>query len=141
MTTAVVLADVDGHGRLDELVPGPLTADEAGRLSRAMLADVCAVVQRGGADLLVNTLPEAESATRDLLDGALPDPGAAHYEQCVGDNRAARVGNALAHLMTEEDESTVAAVAPTAPLLRRNHLGTLMFIVATMALLRDKLGG
>lgn len=125
MTTAVVLADAEGTDRLDGLVPDPLAADEARRLSRAMLADVCAAVQRGGADLLVNTTPGSESAARDLLDDALPDPGAARYEPQVGGDRAARAGNALTHLLTEEGESTVAVVEPTAPLLRREHLGTL----------------
>lgn len=133
MTTVVVLADSpDSVGRLDGLVPDPLPADKAKRLSRAMLVDICAIVQHGEADLLVNHPtddPDAgdrsttETALRDLLDTQLPRPEAVRYEPQVGSDRAARVGNALTHLLGVEGAETVAVAEPTAPFLRRDHVG------------------
>lgn len=156
MTTVVVLADAPGDtAPLDALVPDPLTAGEASALSRAMLADVCATLQHGEADLLVNYPPAdsesprdpddsegagddateggdehqtgetapAEASLRELLSDAVSDPGAVRYEPQVGTDRAARVGNALTHLLTEEGEESVAVVEPTAPFLRREHVG------------------
>jgi len=135
MTTVVVLADMPASvGRLESFVPEPLSAEEASALSRAMLADVCEVVQVGQADLLVNysagddassgPSDTAETALREFLEGELPEPDAVRYEPQVGGGRAARVGNALTHLLGEEGESSVAVVAPTAPFLRREHIGT-----------------
>jgi hypothetical protein len=156
MTTVVVLADAPGDtAPLDALVPDPLTAGEASALSRAMLADVCATLQHGEADLLVNYPPadsesprdpddsesagddtvgggdehqtgntgSAEASLRELLSDAVPEPGAVRYEPQVGTGRDARVGNALTHLLTEEGEESVAVVEPTAPFLRREHVG------------------
>ena len=150
MTTVVVLADApEDTAPLDSLVPDPLTAGEAGALSRAMLADVCATLQHGEADLLVNYptgesagdtggvddsdaeddgaglegTASAEASLQDLLSEAVPEPEAVRYEPQVGTGRAARVGNALTHLLTEEGEESVAVVEPTAPFLRREHVG------------------
>lgn len=133
MTTVVVLADaVPSTGRLESFVPEPLSADEASALYRAMLADICEVVQRGQADLLVNypaesrsgTSDTAETTLRELFELELPEPDAVRYEPQVGSTRAARVGNALTHLLEEEREGSAAVVAPTAPFLRREHIGT-----------------
>jgi 2-phospho-L-lactate guanylyltransferase (CobY/MobA/RfbA family) len=133
MTTVVVLAAAPGDtDPLGLFVPDTLSAAEARALSQAMLADVCAVVQEGAADLLVNypapddtaSTDTAESSLREFLDGELSDPGEVRYEPQVGTGRAARVGNALTHLLTEEGEESVAVVEPTALFLRREHVGT-----------------
>ena len=162
MTTVVVLADPPGEtAPLDALVPEPLTVGEASALSRAMFADVCATLQHGEADLLVNYPPagdsgesagdtgdgsvrdseerrtgntgsvaaetasteSAEASLREVLSDAVPEPGSVRYEPQVGTGKAARVGNALTHLLTEEGEASVAVVEPTAPFLRREHVG------------------
>lgn len=144
MTTIVVLADPDAPGaHLDTLVPDPLSADEAAALSIAMLADVCETVQRGEADLLVNyaTDPatetegtdkesagndgvDPETALREHLGPELPRPDAVRYEPQVGSTRAARVGNAVTHLLESEHEQMVAVVDPRAAFLRREHVGS-----------------
>jgi hypothetical protein len=66
----------------------------------------------------------AETALRDLLDGELSEASDVRYEPQVGGSTAARVGNALTHLLTEEGEESVAVVEPTALFLRREHVGT-----------------
>lgn len=128
MTTVVVLADApDDTAPLAGFVPDPLSAPEARALSRAMLADICEAIQDGEADVLVNypdgdeTDPEAE--LQGFLDGELADAGGVRYEPQVGTSRAARVGNALTHLLTEEGEESVAVVDPTALFVRREHVG------------------
>lgn len=138
MTTVVVPVDppLAGHA-LTRLVPGILSPDEAATLYRSMAADVCETVQRGSADLLVNyrEAPDAEgdvaAVTRDFLAGELPDPEAARYEPQVGETLAGRLGNALTHLLESEGEGTVGFVDPTACLLRREHLGSLMMKLRT----------
>lgn len=138
MTTVVVPVDPPfaGHA-LTPLVPAVLSPDEAVTLYRSMVADVCGTVQHGSADLLVN-YREAEDAetdvaatTRDFLAGELPDPDAARYEPQVGETLAGRLGNALTHLLESEGEGTVGFVDPTACLLRREHLGSLMMKLRT----------
>ena len=128
MTTVVVLADAPGDtAPLAEFVPDALAAPEARALSRAMLADICEAIQDGEGDVLVNypdgdgTDPEAE--LQGFLDGELTDAGDVRYEPQVGTGRAARVGNALTHLLTEEGEESVAVVDPTALFVRREHVG------------------
>jgi 2-phospho-L-lactate guanylyltransferase (CobY/MobA/RfbA family) len=128
MTTVVVLADPPGDtAPLDAFVPETLSGAEARALSRAMLADVCEAIQDGAADLLVNyPAPDgaesAETELRAFLDGELSEEP--RYEPQVGTGRAARVGNALTHLLTEESEESVGIVEPTAFCLRREHVGT-----------------
>jgi hypothetical protein len=131
MTTVVVLATPPIEGECLEELQGPLAPAEATALYRAMLADVCETVLRGGADLLVNypdadEVPgdvEPEAALRELLDDELPAAGDVRYEVQVGETHAGRVGNAVTHLLENENEATVAAVEPTAPFLRREHVG------------------
>jgi len=131
MTTAVVLAEPPVEGTTLAGLVGPLSETDAVALYRAMLADICETLQRGEADVLVNYPPteqapvdDPESRVRAVLDAELPEPDAVRYEQQVGESRAGRVGNALTHLLESEQEETVAAVAPTAPFLRREHVGT-----------------
>jgi 2-phospho-L-lactate guanylyltransferase (CobY/MobA/RfbA family) len=129
MTTVVVLADAPGDtAPLSAFVPDTLSAPEARALSRAMLADICETIQDGEADLLVN-YPErdegdTETALRAFLDGELSEAAEVRYEAQVGTGRAARVGNALTHLLTEEHEASVAVVEPTAVFVRREHVGS-----------------
>jgi glycosyltransferase A (GT-A) superfamily protein (DUF2064 family) len=137
MTTLVVPADPpDSVGPLSDLVPDPLSPTEAGRLYRALLVDVCRLVQHAEADLLVNyasagtgedsdaSTPDESGALRSLLEEALPEPESVRYEPQVGSTKSARVGNAITHLLETEAGETVGIIEPTAPLLRREHLGT-----------------
>jgi glycosyltransferase A (GT-A) superfamily protein (DUF2064 family) len=129
MTTITVLAEPPAAGSLPELVPDPLSGEEAADLYGAMLADVCETVQRGDGDLLVNygespAADDPEAALREHLAEELPEPEAARYEPQVGETKAGRVGNALTHLLETEGEESVAVAEPTAPFLRREHVGT-----------------
>lgn len=133
MTTVAVLADppVAGAERPSRLAGGPLSTEDATALYRAMLTDVCGAIQRGAADLLVNyrqdeAVPDGvdpEESLRDVLGDRLPNPASARYEVQVGETYAGRVGNTLTHLLENEGEQTVAVVEPTAPFLRRKHVG------------------
>lgn len=133
MTTIVVLADPPVEGCHPRLLPDSFPAEKQRDLYRAVLADVCGVVQHGGADLLVNypdpeTVPEGvdpEGSLRDLLDSALPEPDEARYEVQVGESYAGRVGNAVTHLLDSEGELTAGVAEPTALFLRREHVGSM----------------
>lgn len=130
MTTVVVLADppaVDPLSRLQGTL-GPRTQS----LYEAMLTDVCVAVQEGDGDLLVNHPPaervpdgiDPEAAISGLLEPELPRPDDARFEVQVGETYAGRVGNAVTHLFDAEGEQSVAVLEPTAPLFRRDHLGS-----------------
>ncbi len=139
MTTVVVLAELPDEAVLPDLQPEPLSPGEAAALYRASLADVCATIQHGEADLLVN-YPDPERTGEDgdpeatlqaTLDDELSSPGDVRYEVQVGESYAGRVGNALTHLLESENELTVGVVEPTVPLLRREHVGTIAMKLRT----------
>lgn len=133
MTTIAVLADPPVEGCVPTLLPDSFAPEKQVALYRAVLADVCDTIQRGGADLLVNyrqpaAVPdgvEPESALRSLLEEELADPGTVRYEVQVGESYAGRVGNTLTHLLETEEKRTVAVAEPTALFLRREHIGTM----------------
>lgn len=137
MTTMVVLAERPAETVLSDLPP--LSADDARTLYCASLADICETVINGGADLLVNypdpegfdegVDPEAE--LRSVLETELSESDAVRYEVQVGETKAGRVGNTLTHLLETEDEATVAVVDPYAPLIAREHIGTLAMKLRT----------
>jgi len=132
MTTVVVLAEALETGRPLPTLREQLDSDRVDALYEAMLCDVCTAIQHGDADLLVNypdpeTLPEGsdpEAELRDLVGPAVEDPDAVRYEVQVGASRAAKIGNAVTHLLESESEETAAAVEPTAPFLRREQIGS-----------------
>ncbi|MXR51886.1 hypothetical protein GRX03_09745 [Halovenus sp. WSH3] len=131
MTTVVVLADPPVPACVPSLLPDSHSAEREVALYRAMLADVCATIQHGEAELLVNypdpeTVPDGvdpETAIRDLLDAELTDPDAVRYEVQAGSDEASKIGNALTHLLESEERPTVAFARPTALFLRREHIG------------------
>lgn len=132
MATVAVLADPPAEGVvLSEIIDGtPLTAAEAAELYTAMLTDVCRAVQASGADLLVNYRDSeqiagdvaSEQALRDVLGGALEEPG--RYERQVGETFAGRAGNTVTHLLETEQRQSVVVVEPTAPFLGRQQIGS-----------------
>ncbi|WP_336327331.1 hypothetical protein [Halovenus sp. HT40] len=132
MTTVVVLADPPVPECVPDLLPDGFDADQNAALYRAMLADVCATIQHGEGEILINyrdpeTVPDGvdpENSVRDLLDEELADPGAVRYEVQVGSDDAGKIGNALTHLLDTEELPTVAFARPTALFLRREHIGT-----------------
>ena len=122
MTTIVVATDAPADA-LDGLCP-PLETDEAHALYEAMFVDACETVQHGEADLLVNHPDGTREHLQTLLNEELPRADEVRFEPQVGSSQAAVVGNALTHLLDREDERMVAAMEPTAPFLRREHIGT-----------------
>ena len=116
MTTVVVVAELPGNGTvLPALQPEPLSSEKATALYRAMLADICETVLHGEADLLVNypapeRVPDGvdpESELREYLNAELPTSDGIRYEVQVG------------------------VVEPMAPLLRREHVGTVAMKLRT----------
>ncbi|PSQ49547.1 hypothetical protein BRD19_03720 [Halobacteriales archaeon SW_7_65_23] len=132
MTTVVVLAEPPVAGETLPELHDALSAAGANSLYAAMLADVCETLQHGEAEVVVNYPPvdevpdgvDPEEALRDVLDPAVPSPEDLRYEVQVGTGTAARVGNAVTHLLETEGSETAGVVAPTAPFLRREHVGS-----------------
>ncbi len=131
MTTIVVLAEPPTAECVPSLLPDSFPGEKHVQLYRAMLADVCAAIQHGEGNLLVNyrqpeAVPEGvdpEKLLADLLDSELTAPDEVRYEVQVGESYAGRVGNTLTHLLETEGKETVAVVEPTAIFLRREHIG------------------
>lgn len=63
---------------------------------------------------------DPEAAVRTIASEALMDVTDARFERQVGSSVAARIGNTVTHLLTEEDADSVAVVRPIAPLVRRS---------------------
>jgi hypothetical protein len=132
MTTIVVLADPPVPECVPDLLPDDFGAEQNVALYRGMIADVCATIQHGEGEVLINyrdpeTVPDGvdpEASVRELLDEELTDPGAVRYEVQVGSGDAAKIGNALTHLLDAEERPTAAFARPTALFLRREHIGT-----------------
>ena len=133
MTVVCVLANPPREGLVASGLAEstPLSTAEAAELYGRLFRDAVLAVDRSGADLLVNypeadaipeshrtdTSPEAE--LRTLVADALGGTEDARFEPQVGSTFDARVGNAVTHLLREENADSVAVVTPTAPLLSR----------------------
>ena len=138
MTVIVVLAAPPRPGLvLPELAASsPLSEAEAADLYAATLKDTFRAVERSGGELLVNyrdeeSIPDefadtgdqrAEAEVRALAADALADPDEARYEVQVGSTVSARAGNAVTHLLDEEEVASVAVVPGTAPLFTRTEI-------------------
>lgn len=134
MPTVVVLADPPTPGAVltDLADSSPLSERDVADLYSAMLADVCAAVQDGAGELLVNYRPgdqidadvEPERSIANALAGEVPRPGDVRYEVQVGETPAGRAGNTATHLLEDEGVTSVVLLEPTVPFLQREHLGT-----------------
>ena len=136
MTVVVLLADPPRPGlRFPELAAtSPLTEAEAAELAAAMDRDVMRAVERSGADLLVNYLPEdllpeahrtdaaPEAELRALAADALEDVSDVRFEPQVGSTTSARVGNTVTHLLEEEEARSVAVLPGTTPFVTRTGI-------------------
>lgn len=141
MPTVAVLADPPEPGVVlpDLAETTPLSAGDAAALYESMLADVCAAVQDGAGDLLVNYRPanqvDAAVDSRERIEAALateiPRPDDVRYEVQVGETFAGRAGNTATHLLETEGVNSVAIVEPTAAFLRREHFGTVTMELRT----------
>ncbi|MFD1525876.1 hypothetical protein, partial [Halolamina salina] len=137
MTVVVLLADPPRPGlRFPDLAAtSPLSESEAAELAAAMDKDTMRAVERSGADLLVNYLPEdllpeahrteatPEAELRALAADALEDVSDVRFEPQVGSTTSARVGNTVTHLLeTEEEVGSVAVLLGNTPFVTRTGI-------------------
>lgn len=139
MTTVVVPADPPREGLVLQSIveTTPLDAEEATRLYTATLQDTCRAVAQSGGDLLVNYRPpdllpattgadDPASEIRTVLEEAVDvDVEDVRFEPQVGSTVSARLGNAITHLLEEEDTGTAAVLYPDAPLVARTTVDSL----------------
>ncbi|MFB6136704.1 MAG: DUF2064 domain-containing protein [Halobacteriaceae archaeon] len=125
MTVVVVVLEPLSADPLPRLVEtAPLDGAEARVLYRSMVKDTLHAVATSQGDLLVNypsperTEGDPEEAARELA-AEVESVTDARFEVQVGSSFAARVGNAVTHLLDREGANTAAAVPGTAPLLER----------------------
>lgn len=136
MTLLVAMVEPPREGVLPGLAETPLTDGELVACYRAMAADLLRAGADSGGDLLVNYPPDddlpalygdersSEDAVRELAAEALStaELDDVRFEVQVGSDRAARVGNAVTHLLERGGESSVAVAEPVAPFLDRASL-------------------
>lgn len=94
-----------------------LDATERAALYRATLTDQLVAADGSGGDLLVNYPENAETAVREVVDEADVE---ARFEVQVGSDRAARVGNAVTHLLDTEEANSVIVTDGRAPFIVRS---------------------
>ena len=128
MTVVVLVADVPHPGVLPDLVATtPIDGTAAVALYRAALADTVRAVADSGGDLLVNypapddaPVDDPERRLRALVAEALEDRDAdPRFEVRAGSSFTAHVGNAVTHLLRDEDVTSAAALRPDVPLVDR----------------------
>jgi 2-phospho-L-lactate guanylyltransferase (CobY/MobA/RfbA family) len=123
MTVVVVILDPPETALSALTETAPLSGTEAADLYRAMVQDACRAVADSGGELLVNYPPEGGEATaREIVAAADRDPEAVRFEVQAGSSYEAQVGNAVTHLLEDEDATSVAVLDPTAPLVSRSLL-------------------
>lgn len=136
MTVAVALVDPPRKGLVfsDLVSSTALAPADAAELYEAVLADFFAMTAESNVDVLVNYptpemlpgdstgSPEAEIRTvaANALGGS--DLTDLRFEVQVGSTRSARIGNAITHLLRDEEETSAAFVDHRAPLLERSLL-------------------
>ncbi|MFB6124358.1 MAG: DUF2064 domain-containing protein [Halanaeroarchaeum sp.] len=135
MTVAVALVDPPREGlTLPSLVERTaLSPADAAALGEATLEDFFRTMAETNVDLLVNypaaeDLPEGhregdpEAEIREVAAGVLDDEALekVRFEVQVGSSRAARLGNAITHLLEEEGETSAGLIDHRVPLLERS---------------------
>lgn len=128
MTTVLVLAEPPGEHALPGL-SGVLDGTGRRTLSRAFLQDVIQAADAAAGEMLIavrhgdsvgHDRESAEEAVRDAIEPADGvDARAVRIERQVGSTASARLGNAVTHLLAEENADSVVAVWPGAPMLGR----------------------
>lgn len=133
MTVAVALVDPprEGVACADIVEATAMSPADGVALYEAMLADFFTVTAEANVDLLVNyptedMLPEdggnPEAEIREVAAQALDaeDLTEIRYEVQVGSTPSARIGNAITHLLRDEDESSAVFIDHRAPFLDRS---------------------
>ena len=133
MTVAVALVDPprEGHALQTVVEQTPLTQAGGVTLYEAMLADFFEVITETNADVLVNyptadqfsdTDVDPEREIRDVAARVLDEATLREirFEVQVGSSPSAHIGNAITHLLRDEDESSALYVDHRVPLLDRS---------------------
>lgn len=128
MTTVLVLADPPNEGSLPGL-SGVIDTEGRRTLARAFLQDAIQAADAAAGDMLVavrhgdavdHDSESAKDAVRKAVEPADGvDAEAVRIERQVGSTPSARLGNAVTHLLEEENADSVVAVWSGAPLLGR----------------------
>ena len=134
MTTVVLIPDppVEGQACAELVEQTPLSPADGLALYRAMLGDVLEVLEQSTVDVLVNyptneALPagsevDPEIELREIAAKAMGADRfeAVRFEPQVGSDFSAKAGNAITHLLREEDVQSAAALRPCVPRLVRS---------------------
>ena len=137
MTIVVVIADppVDGAGVCEEIVAETeLTPADGVELYAAVLKDVFTALAESTVDVLINyppreDLPEGAELQRSPeailrgLAGSVVDPDRLEdfrFEVQVGSDFSATAGNAITHLLREEERASASVLRPCVPRLVRS---------------------
>jgi hypothetical protein len=132
MTVVVALLDPPPEALPALPATAPLDGEAAAALYRAMAADQLTAAASSGGEVLLNypdpgRMPDSDPETwaRDLAAGAEGvDPEALRFEVQAGSDFSARAGNALTHLLREEEAASAAVVDGRAPFLARTDVDT-----------------
>ncbi|GAB7093049.1 DUF2064 domain-containing protein [Halolamina litorea] len=136
MTVVALLAHPPRPGvRFPELpATSPLNEGEVAELAAAMDKDAMRAVERSGASLLVNYLPDdllaeehrtgvsPEAEVRALAADAVEDVGSVRFEPQVGSTPSARVGNTVTHLLRDEEAGSVVVLPGNTPFITRTGI-------------------
>ncbi|MFB6085183.1 MAG: DUF2064 domain-containing protein [Halodesulfurarchaeum sp.] len=135
MTTVVLLPDppIEGVACRSLVEKTALTPGDGLALYRALLADTMVTLERSTIDILVNyptqdDLPEdvtdvdPEAELRQIAARAMePDRfEEVRFEPQVGSDFSAKAGNAITHLVRDEDLQSAAVLRPCVPRLARS---------------------
>ena len=124
MTTVVLVADEPAEGVAcgDLVAETDLTPADGLALYRAMLGDTMATLARSTIDILVNYPEGSEDELRAIAAEAMPADRFedVRFEPQVGSDFSAIAGNAITHLIRDEDRQSAAALRPCTPRLARS---------------------
>ncbi|MFB6109956.1 MAG: DUF2064 domain-containing protein [Halodesulfurarchaeum sp.] len=124
MTTVVLVADepVEGVACGDLVEQTDLTPADGLALYRAVVGDTMATLARSTVDVLVNYPPGSEDDLREIAAEAMPADRfeAVRFEPQVGSDFSAIAGNAITHLIREEERQSATALRPCTPRLARS---------------------
>lgn len=137
MTNLVVIADppVEGGGDCEEIVARtPLTVEDGVALYRAVLKDVFEALAESNVDVIVNypneedlppsaDLEGSPEAVLRALVGSVVEPDRLddfRFEVQVGSTFSAKAGNAITHLLEQEERASASVLRPCTPRIVRS---------------------
>lgn len=136
MTVVVLMADapVEGVACSELLAETPLSESDGVDLYRALLKDTFETLAESTVDVLINypapddipedvTLDQQPEAELRAIAASVVDPDRLQdfrFEVQVGSNFSAKAGNAITHLIRDEEQHSAAVLRPCVPRLVRS---------------------